>query len=93
VAAFGEISLTGKVRYVLQGDKRIQELARRGFTRILAPSRNAEESAGAVPVGMNVQSVADVAEAVRVAAPAQRSAGSPGQVGTDGTTEARSTSG
>ena len=46
VAAFGEMSLTGKVRYVLQGEKRIQELARRGFPRILVPGRNAEEFAG-----------------------------------------------
>ncbi len=43
VAAFGEISLTGKVRYAIQGEKRIQELIRRGFPRILAPTRNAEE--------------------------------------------------
>jgi DNA repair protein RadA/Sms len=70
VAAFGEISLTGKVRYVLQGDKRIQELARRGLPRILVPSRNAEEFAGACPApgGMRVEAVADIAEAVRRAA-------------------------
>ena len=48
VAAFGEVSLTGKIRYVLQGDKRIQELARRGFSRILVPGRNAEELSGSV---------------------------------------------
>ncbi len=47
VAAFGELSLTGKVRYSLQGDKRVQELARRGFQRILVPDRNAEEIKGA----------------------------------------------
>ncbi len=43
VAAFGEVSLTGKVRYALQGDKRIQELVRRGFQQILVPTRNVEE--------------------------------------------------
>ena len=47
VAAFGEVSLTGKVRYVVQGEKRIQELVRRGFARILVPGRNAEEFSAA----------------------------------------------
>jgi DNA repair protein RadA/Sms len=67
VAAFGEISLTGKVRYVLQGDKRIQELARRGLPNILVPSRNAEEfaSSAANPGNVLVDAVADVAEAVQ----------------------------
>jgi DNA repair protein RadA/Sms len=67
LAAFGEISLTGKVRYALQGDKRIQELARRGLPRIVVPGRNAEESrkAGIVPAEMKVAAVTDIAEAVR----------------------------
>ena len=75
LAAFGEISLTGKVRYALQGDKRIQELARRGLPRILAPSRNAEESAkgGGTPADMKIEAISDIAEAVRLAAPAARS--------------------
>lgn len=67
LAAFGEISLTGKVRYALQSDKRIQETARRGFERILVPSRSAQEAtkAGVVPVGVKVEAVADIAEAVK----------------------------
>lgn len=66
VAAFGEVSLTGKVRYVLQGEKRIQELARRGFPRILVPGRNAEEfSGGGTPPGVNLEAVADIEQAVR----------------------------
>jgi DNA repair protein RadA/Sms len=75
LAAFGEISLTGKVRYALQGDKRIQELVRRGLPRILAPSRNAEESAkgGGEPAHLKIEAVSDIAEAVRRAAPAARS--------------------
>ncbi len=84
VAAFGEISLTGKVRYVLQGDKRIQELARRGLPRIVVPGRNAEESAGAVSAGMRVDAVADVAEAVRRVAP--RGTGEARRAGADGRT-------
>ena len=43
VAAFGELSLTGQVRYVVQGEQRVAELARRGFERVLLPRRNAEE--------------------------------------------------
>jgi DNA repair protein RadA/Sms len=76
LAAFGEISLTGKVRYALQGDKRILELARRGLPRILAPSRNAEESAkaGATPADMKIEAVSDIAEAVKRATPAGRAA-------------------
>lgn len=67
MAAFGEISLTGKVRYVLQGDKRIQELARRGFPRILVPGRNAEEYAGngGASKAPKLEAVTDVAEAVK----------------------------
>jgi DNA repair protein RadA/Sms len=69
VAAFGEVSLTGKVRYDLSGEKRIQELARRGFPQILVPARNAEEfsGSGGVPKGLRLQAVTDVAEAVRYA--------------------------
>jgi DNA repair protein RadA/Sms len=76
VAAFGEVSLTGKVRYVLQGEKRIQELVRRGFPTILVPGRNAEEFSGAAvaPAGVRLEAVADIAEAVKHAT-ARSSAG------------------
>ena len=67
VAAFGEVSLTGKVRYVLQGEKRIQELVRRGFPTILVPGRNAEEFSGVAvgPAGVRLEAVTDIAEAVK----------------------------
>ncbi len=67
VAGFGELSLTGKVRYVMQGDKRIQELARRGFQKILLPTRNGEEyrASGAELLGLNLQTVTDIGEAVK----------------------------
>jgi len=69
LAAFGEVSLTGKVRYVLQGDKRIQELTRRGLPRILVSARNAEEAAnaGAPAADTRVEAVIDIAEAVKSA--------------------------
>jgi predicted ATP-dependent serine protease len=66
VAAFGELSLTGKVRYSLQGEKRVQELLRRGFQRILLPDRNAAELSGAgIGIkGVKLEAVADIVEAV-----------------------------
>jgi DNA repair protein RadA/Sms len=69
VAAFGEVSLTGKVRYVLSGEKRIQELARRGFPQILVPARNAEEHtrSGGARKSLKLEAVTDVAEAVKYA--------------------------
>jgi DNA repair protein RadA/Sms len=69
VAAFGEVSLTGKVRYVLLGEKRIQELARRGFPQILVPAKNAEEymGGGGARKGLKLEAVNDIAEAVKYA--------------------------
>ncbi|MFH1833953.1 MAG: DNA repair protein RadA [bacterium] len=66
VAAFGEVSLTGKVRYVLQGEKRIQELMRRGFPRVVMPVRNAEEfsGAGGRASGVALRPVVDIGQAV-----------------------------
>ena len=67
VAAFGEVSLTGKVRYVLSAEKRIQELVRRGFPRILVPSKNAEEcsAGGGLPTESQLEGVADLVQAVK----------------------------
>lgn len=67
VAAIGEVSLTGRVRYVLQGEKRVQELVRHGFARILIPVRNAEEmgKAGISTPDVNLEAVADIGQAVR----------------------------
>ena len=75
IAAFGEVSLTGKIRYVLSGDKRIQELTRRGFSHILVPARNREEYSGngRMPEEVGLEAVTDVAQAVRSAT--TRSAG------------------
>jgi predicted ATP-dependent serine protease len=58
------------VRYSLQGDKRIQELARRGFQRILVPDRNAEEitGAGIRLEGVRLEAVTDIGQAVNLTA-------------------------
>jgi DNA repair protein RadA/Sms len=67
VAAFGEVSLTGQIRYVVNGDIRVAELARHGFERVLVPRRNAEElrERRSTPPGVAVQHMADVGELVR----------------------------
>jgi DNA repair protein RadA/Sms len=67
VGAFGELSLTGQVRYVAHGEARLRELTRHGFERVLAPRRNVEElrDRGAVPAGVSLESVGDVQDVVR----------------------------
>lgn len=69
LAAFGEVSLTGKVRYVLQGEKRVQEVLRRGFGQVMAPARNVEECVRNKTFAEQVciRAVADVREAVSLA--------------------------
>ena len=66
-AAFGEISLTGHVRYVAQAGKRIQELARRGFRRVLLPKRSLQEAReqGIVPSEMLAEPVDEVRSLLR----------------------------
>jgi DNA repair protein RadA/Sms len=67
LAGFGELSLTGQVRYAAQGEKRIQELSRRGYTRVLIPRRNLQElqAHGGVPAGAELQAVGDIRDVVR----------------------------
>jgi DNA repair protein RadA/Sms len=67
VAAFGELSLTGRARYVAHGDVRVQELARHGFERVLAPRRNVEElrERRAVPAGVTMEPITDIQDVVR----------------------------
>lgn len=67
VAAFGELSLTGQVRYASQADKRVRELARRGFTRIIVPERNMKELEGGknIPSGVRLEPAVEVRELIR----------------------------
>jgi DNA repair protein RadA/Sms len=67
VGAFGELSLTGQVRYVAHGESRLRELARHGFERVLAPRRNVDElrERGAVPAGVTLEPVGDIRDIVR----------------------------
>jgi DNA repair protein RadA/Sms len=67
LAAFGEVSLTGRLRYVVQGEQRLAELTRHGFDRVLLPRRNAEEARaqGGVPAGVELLPVDDLGQALR----------------------------
>jgi DNA repair protein RadA/Sms len=69
VAAFGELSLTGKVRYSFQAEKRVQELVRRGFRRILLPGRNVKElkETGVRLGDVRLDPVEDIGQAVESA--------------------------
>jgi len=50
VAAIGEISLTGELRSCSQGERRVAEAGRAGFSRIVVPAANAQR-AGGIAVG------------------------------------------
>jgi DNA repair protein RadA/Sms len=67
LASFGEVSLTGQLRYVAQGEKRLAELARRGFDRVLAPPRNVEELRGerGAPAGVTLEPAGEIRDVVR----------------------------
>jgi len=67
VAAFGEVSLTGHVRYAAQGGKRLQELVRRGFKKVWLPQRNLQEAReqGIVAPGVELLPVLELREAVK----------------------------
>jgi len=67
VAAFGELSLTGQVRYASHAEMRVKELARRGFERIVVPARNLVELRGSkdVPGSIDLEAVDNVRELMR----------------------------
>ena len=62
----GELGLTGEVRRVTQLDRRLQEAARRGFTRAIIPSGG--KATGRYP-GLGLLEVRDLAEAISAAFP------------------------
>jgi DNA repair protein RadA/Sms len=75
LACFGEIGLTGELRYVAHGDRRLEEAARFGIERVVAPSACLEEDERATSAA--VSGAATVAEALALAldgAPAERQA-------------------
>jgi DNA repair protein RadA/Sms len=59
-AFFGEVGLTGEVRRVVQGERRLAELGRLGFTRAI--TARAAGGSGAAAVAVEVAGLASVAE-------------------------------
>ena len=55
---FGEVGLSGEVRGVSQGDKRVAEAKKLGFSRAVVPKRNADEPA--MPKGVEVIGVKNI---------------------------------
>ncbi|MCB7144649.1 DNA repair protein RadA [Bacillus velezensis] len=59
----GEVGLTGEVRRVSRIEQRVKEAAKLGFKRMIIPEANAD--GWAIPKGIEVVGVANVAEALR----------------------------
>jgi DNA repair protein RadA/Sms len=53
-ACFGEIGLTGELRYVAHAERRLEEAARFGLERVVLPARCAEDQPAAVRNGLAV---------------------------------------
>jgi DNA repair protein RadA/Sms len=51
LACFGEVGLTGEVRYVAHADRRVSEARKFGLERVLGPPPGDEQIAGLAPVG------------------------------------------
>ncbi len=58
---FGEVGLSGEIRPVPNGQERIREAAKHGFTRAIVPKGNAPKTA---PSGMTVVGVSRLADAL-----------------------------
>ena len=63
---FGEVGLAGEIRPVPNGEERIHEAAKHGFTRALVPAKNAPRRNQA-PAGMTVTGVSRLQEALDAA--------------------------
>ena len=61
MVVFGEVGLSGEIRPVLQGQERLQEVAKHGFRKAIVPRSNAPRQP--IP-GMEVVAVATLAEAL-----------------------------
>lgn len=61
MVVFGEVGLSGEIRPVLQGQERLQEVAKHGFRKAIVPRSNAPRQPIA---GMEVVAVATLAEAL-----------------------------
>ncbi|PKB84201.1 MAG: DNA repair protein RadA [SAR202 cluster bacterium Io17-Chloro-G9] len=65
LVAFGEVGLSGELRTVAQGQRRLQEAIRLGFSRCILPQATVESAD--VPTGMEVIAVRTLREALGAA--------------------------
>ena len=65
LVAFGEVGLSGELRTVPQGERRLQEAVRLGFSRCILPQATVES--GDVPGGIEVIAVRTLREAIGAA--------------------------
>ncbi|MFC6257967.1 DNA repair protein RadA, partial [Kocuria oceani] len=75
LVCFGEVGLAGEVRPVPGIGRRIQEVARLGFTHAVVPASST--GPGAVPAGFTVREVTTITEAMELLFP--RSGAGSGQ--------------
>jgi DNA repair protein RadA/Sms len=68
MVVYGEIGLSGEIRAVAQGDQRLKEAAKLGFTEALVPPRRGKR--GAWPEAMRVREVGHLQDLVALLAPA-----------------------
>jgi len=64
IAVFGEIGLSGDVRYVARADDRLQEASKLGFTKVIMPFQ--ERKSLKVPKGVELLMVKTLSEAVKM---------------------------
>ncbi|MDE2970426.1 MAG: DNA repair protein RadA, partial [Chloroflexota bacterium] len=75
VAALGEVGLGGEVRPVAQMGRRLQEAARLGLKRVVAPAST--EADPAESAGLEVVRVTTVSQAIRALFPRRSGPGAP----------------
>jgi DNA repair protein RadA/Sms len=68
LVAFGEVGLTGEIRRVSAVSRRLSEAARLGFRTALVPAGCGPSAPGGVPDGLVVHEVADLGQALDLAA-------------------------
>ena len=61
LVAFGEVGLSGEIRPVANGQERIREASKHGFTRAIVPAANQPKE---IPSGMQVIGVKTLSEAI-----------------------------
>jgi DNA repair protein RadA/Sms len=65
MAAFGEVGLAGEIRPVPNGEERLREAAKQGFTQLVIPHANAPRRREAIE-GLEVHPVKRIEEALEL---------------------------